>query len=294
MACLALDNLYLSGDINFSRTGFAKWNALLEIGTKNNFLTFNDREELCISCHVLRIPLYYKVKIGKKTSKHGLTKVRLDNFVLSIKEKLRNVAKALSAELRDTFPRDELLEAMGIIYPQFWNNSQSQKLLLQKFQNNLSILMNHFGNPTKVEGVTCVGILNSESLLEQSGCFGETMWNQFNQLQNPLEDGIVTRLWNHLSVSTYMQDRMAKYFKLANLCQTLILGSVEDERVFSLMSFVKSKLINKLDNNLDTCLRLYMSRYCIQNFPYDRVIAQGDLHVEGEVKLTLQSMSIWI
>lgn len=123
MACLALDNLYLSGDISFSRTGFAKWNALLEIGTKSSFLTFNDREELCISCHVLRIPLYYKVKIGKKTSKHGLTKARLDNFVSSIKEKLRNMAKALSMELRDMFPHDELLEAMGIIYPQFWNSS---------------------------------------------------------------------------------------------------------------------------------------------------------------------------
>ena len=51
----------------------------------------------------------------------------------------------------------------------------------------------------------------------------------------------------------------------------MILGSVDDERVFSTLGFLKSKFRNKLDKNLDNCLRLYNSRYEVESFPYDRV-----------------------
>ena len=53
----------------------------------------------------------------------------------------------------------------------------------------------------------------------------------------------------------------------------MILGSVEDERVFSTLGFLKSKVRNKLDKNLDNCLRLYNSRYEVEIFPYDRAIS---------------------
>ena len=66
---------------------------------------------------------------------------------------------------------------------------------------------------------------------------------------------------------------MSEYFKLANLCQTMILGSVEDEKIFSALSFLKSKLRNKLDKHMGTCLRLYVTKYDISNFPFDRALA---------------------
>ena len=46
----------------------------------------------------------------------------------------------------------------------------------------------------------------------------------------------------------------------------MILGSVEDERVFS-------KVRNKLDKKLDNFQRLYNSRYDIESFPYDRAVS---------------------
>ena len=52
----------------------------------------------------------------------------------------------------------------------------------------------------------------------------------------------------------------------------MILGSVEDERVFSTLGFLKSKVRNKLDKNMDNFLRLYNSRYEVESFPYDRVV----------------------
>ena len=66
---------------------------------------------------------------------------------------------------------------------------------------------------------------------------------------------------------------MSDYFKLGDLCQTMVLGSVEGERMFSALSFLKSKLRNKLDKNVDTCLRLYVTKYDITNFPFNRAPA---------------------
>ena len=80
---------------------------------------------------------------------------------------------------------------------------------------------------------------------------------------------------------------LSKYFKLADLCQTMILGSVEDERMFSAMTF-KSKLRKKLDKNVDTCLRLYVTKYEFDNFPYERALAlwRSDHERRGENNIT--------
>eukprot|EP01018_Ginkgo_biloba_P011873 Gb_23573 [translate_table: standard] len=125
----------------------------------------------------------------------------------------------------------------------------------------------------QVHGEEVEGILDQSKLVEQSSCFGQTMWRQFQQLEDPLKNGAITRLWNILGASQYLQENMSEYFKLADLCQTMILGSVEDERVFSLLSFLKSKLRNKLNKHLDPCLRLYVTKYNINNFPFDRALA---------------------
>ena len=52
----------------------------------------------------------------------------------------------------------------------------------------------------------------------------------------------------------------------------MILGFVEDERVFNALGFLKSKVRNKLDKNLENCLRLYTSTYEINTFPCERAL----------------------
>ena len=48
--------------------------------------------------------------------------------------------------------------------------------------------------------------------------------------------------------------------------------SMEDERVFSALGFLKSKVRNKIDKNLENCMRLYTSTYEINTFPYKRAL----------------------
>ena len=69
---------------------------------------------------------------------------------------------------------------------------------------------------------------------------------------------------------------MSEYFKLVDLCQTMILGSVEDERVFSSLSFIKNNLRNRLEKNLDTCLRLYTTKHDLSTFPFEEAYALWD------------------
>ena len=105
-------------------------------------------------------------------------------------------------------------------------------------------------------------------MIDQAECFATTMWEQFSLLDNQLEYGAIAILWTKLNGSEILWKRMSEYFKLVDLCQTMILGSVDGERMISVLSLLKSKLRNKLDKNVDTCLRLYVTKYEIDNFPY--------------------------
>ena len=58
--------------------------------------------------------------------------------------------------------------------------------------------------------------------------------------------------------------------------------------MFSAMTFLKSKLRNKLHKNVDTCLRLYVTKYEVDNFPYERALAlwRSERERKGENNIT--------
>ena len=60
-----------------------------------------------------------------KTTRHSSREVvvKEEDFkgiVTSVGDNLKEIAKFLSSEIRERFPQHEILEAMGIVYPQFW------------------------------------------------------------------------------------------------------------------------------------------------------------------------------
>ena len=55
----------------------------------------------------------------------------------------------------------------------------------------------------------------------------------------------------------------------------MILGSMEDERAFSVVSFIKFALCNRLDKNLENCIRLYVSSYKFDDFLYEEFAQYG-------------------
>jgi hypothetical protein len=57
--------------------------------------------------------------------------------------------------------------------------------------------------------------------------------------------------------SQILKLKMFELFKLVELVIVMVLGSVEDERTFSTLTFMKSKLRNRLTTHLDLVVRMY-------------------------------------
>lgn len=109
-------------------------------------------------------------------------------------------------------------------------------------------------------------------LTTQVNHFELAMIDQYSLLLEPTKNNTIKYLWMKLYPSSYLQGNISEYFILYELCQILILDSVEYKRVFNTLSFIKSKLWNKLDKNLDTCIRLYVSSYSLDSFQIERVV----------------------
>ena len=223
--------------------------------------------------HGYMVPFHYVSKMGQTTEECSVSRDQFNDIVISMRHNLIQIAQSLSLEIRERFPRDELLEAMSVVYCQYWNKEKGLDTLKVEFSAKLSILVHHFGRNVKVQGEDNSGILDSSKLYEKQTCFAETMLYQYLHFPKSIEYGVVIKLWTILGEIQFLQENMSEYFKLVDLCQTMILGSVEDERMFSALSFLKSKLRNKLDKNVDTCLRLYVTKYKVENFPYERALS---------------------
>ena len=65
-----------------------------------------------------------------------------------------------------------------------------------------------------------------------------------------------------------------EWTRLAELALVIVPGSVEDERVFSAMNFIKSALRNRLVNpNLTNAMRIFTSQaYAVATFPYKEAL----------------------
>ena len=91
-----------------------------------------------------------------------LEREQFHDVVISVRDNLKEIAKSLSSEVRERFPRDELLEAMSIVYPQYWDHSQNQKNLEADFIRKIKILQSHFCREAEIQGEHIQGILDKE------------------------------------------------------------------------------------------------------------------------------------
>ena len=61
-----------------------------------------------------------------------------------------------------------------------------------------------------------------------------------------------------------------KYVKLAKFVVVHVIGSVEDERYFSSLSFFKNKLFNSLDEHLPLVVDIYPQKFStLQDFSFN-------------------------
>ena len=132
------------------------------------FFKFDEKGILCMEFCGHMVPFYYNYKIGRSTKQSPVSREWFHNVVISVRRNLIEIEKSLSLEIRERFPRDELLKAMSIIYHKYWNHSQCSDTLKFDFIEKCNILLSHFCRKAKIQGEHIQGILDREKMIYQA------------------------------------------------------------------------------------------------------------------------------
>jgi len=172
------------------------------------------------------------------------------------------------------------MDALGVMYPQYWLQDEAE----ETFTKHLAVLMEYYCEPKLVE-VDKVKhlippVLDRHSLETQQGLFKLAMVNNAKKyMEPPFDLNPLTRIWRFLDSCTVLRVKaFPEYFRLAEIAIVQVLGSVEDERCFSSLAFLKNKLRNSLDTHLELVVGMYSQKlFSLESFPYD------DAHSEWAV-----------
>jgi hypothetical protein len=90
-------------------------------------------------------------------------------------------------------------------------------------------------------------LLDARTLGFQTSLFKLTMKSNAKRvMEEPRDVNPLTKLWVKVRQNTLILNRLSEFIKVVELTVTVVLGSVEDERTFSTLGFMKSKIRNRL------------------------------------------------
>ena len=94
------------------------------------------------------------------------------------------------------------------------------------------------------------------------------------QQQSKRELPLTTKFWRQAS-SLGGKHRYPEWMKFAEVVLVMVPGSVEDERMFSAMKYLKNPQRNRLkEQHLTTCARGFKCKESIQSFPFPSAIGK--------------------
>ena len=73
-----------------------------------------------------------------------------------------------------------------------------------------------------------------------------------------------------INVNTPLTGHFSIYLRLAKIVVVMVLGSVEDERMYSSLSFLKSRLHKTLSGHLNVVVGMFSQKlFELEEFPYE-------------------------
>jgi hypothetical protein len=114
-------------------------------------------------------------------------------------------------------------------------------------------------------------ILSPTALDMQTTLLKQLMKEQASKvMQKPITLNPVTRLWRSIDANSFLRHSLSEWLIVAEIAIVMVLGSVEDERTFSTVSFMKNRLRNRLSSNLGLVVGFKSKKFFdIESFPYD-------------------------
>ena len=226
-----------------------------------------------------------------------LTPARLAEVVASVQKDVSAAITELLDELEIRFPPNELLEAMSIVYSEYWERKPTAADVKMK----LEAIKKRYCCPRKAaDGTEVPPLLNGRLLDQQAPSFitlvselakgqrlqrtredTERQRQQSMAAADPtapecklahrklLSDTPTSRLWTTISNSVSMADSVTEFAALAQLVFVMVPGSVEDERRFSAMGYVQDSVRNRLHEHLGLCVRMFsQDLFDLRTFPF--------------------------
>jgi hypothetical protein len=250
---------------------------LIDMETHEEFLNYNVLDG--------KHNLYRILEDGREIP---ISRMEFNMVIIDVQAQALIAAKMMISELDHYFPDVDLINALGVVYPQYWVGPNCQDLfplhmeVIAKFycaEKRLSDQENGESN------ANTVSILNRRLMEDQMILFKSTMISNSPPIMQSLsikKDDPLSLLWVKLSASSYFTGYMSEWFKLAKIAVVTVIGSVEDERTFSTLSWMKSKTRNRLNQHLDCTLRLYSQPWwrTVNVFPYKAAIDHWEAEKE--------------
>ncbi|KAJ9516060.1 hypothetical protein QJQ45_024487 [Haematococcus lacustris] len=179
------------------------------------------------------------------------------------KQELTATAVAVVRDLHSRFLPLEHAKGLAVVYAQYWDKQPSDEDFLER----LAIVKARYCmEATLANGQRVPALLDQHKLSAQQSAFVEVMRSLAeyrvelsSAAVNPAEQ--TTKLWRYLAGQPITKADISEYFKLAELALVMTPGSVEEERMFSAMAYLKECTRNRLQEcHLNVCTRVFSSK----------------------------------
>jgi hypothetical protein len=211
-----------------------------------------------------------------------ISKVEFNFIIMAVQRQVTEGAKLLIQQLDKQFPDVDVINALGIVFPQYWCHPNCLELfplhleVIAKYYCAQKAVVDPGQEDAEAEAPRMISLLDRRALDNEASLFKSTMLN-FSapvmasadiETENPL-----SVVWDRISASTYLSNSLHAFGKVAKIAVVTVLTSVEDERTFSTLSWMKSKVRNRLNGHLDCTLRVFSQPwFSVTNFPYQQAV----------------------
>lgn len=194
------------------------------------------------------------------------------------------MASMLVQEIKRRFPDKPLLDTFEIVYPQYWARgaAPSSKDLFTKVKQ----LENYYCREQHLpDGTVIAPLLSTTALKGEIGAFKQLMQvasgpfmkrhaaacRAAEQAKQPAPAAAVSQFWKEQGSKPAYITAIPTYIKLAQIALVMVGGSVQDERAFSNLTFIKNDLRSCLsEEHLNACMLLFATKneFSLAGFPY--------------------------
>ena len=89
-------------------------------------------------------------------------------------------------------------------------------------------------------------------------------------MKKPSDINPMTWMWCNIEANSFLKHSLSDFIKVTWIAIVMVLGSIQDERTFNMLTFMKNKLHNQLTTDLAMVVGMEsQSFFTLNDFSYD-------------------------